>query len=92
MHDHEEHFGFELGEAGPNAVYSPNLAEIREDLNGILDEARSATDQAPWDARTMRYNKIVFLQMTKWLPDDEAEQYCFEFLAEFVRIEALLAA
>lgn len=92
MHDHEEQFGFELGETGPNAVYSPNLAEIREDLNGILDEARLATDTAPWDARTMRYNKIVFLQMTKWLPDEEAEQFCFEFLAEFERIEALLAA
>jgi len=26
------------------------------------------------------------------LPDDEAEQFCFEFLAEFERIEAVLAA
>ncbi len=40
----------------------------------------------------MRYNKIVFLQMAKWLPDAEAEQYCFQFLAKFERIEALLAA
>lgn len=92
MQEHEQQFGFELGETEPNAVYSPNLAEIREDLNGILDAARLATDAAPWDARTMRYNKIVFIQMAKWLPDDEAEQYCFQFLAEFERIEALLAA
>lgn len=40
----------------------------------------------------MRYNKIVFLQMATWLPDDEAEQYGFQFLAEIERIEALLAA
>lgn len=92
MHDHEEQFGFELGEAEHANVYAPNLAEIRQDLNEILDQARSATDAAPWDARTMRYNKIVFIQMAKWLPDDEANQYCFQFLAEFGRIEALLAA
>ena len=92
MNDHEEQFGFELGEAAPNVAYSPNLAEIREDLDDILVQARSVTDSAPWDARTMRYNKIIFVQMSKWLPDDEAQQYCFHFLAEFERIEALLAA
>ena len=87
----EEQFGFELGEAASASVYSPNLREIREDLNGILAEVRAATDRSPWDERTMRYNKIVFVQMTKWLPDDEARQLCFEFLAEFERIEALAA-
>ena len=92
MHHHEEQFGFELGEAPPNAVYSPNLAEIREDLDSILEMAKSAIDHAPWDARMMRYNKIIFLQMAKWLPDNEAEQYCFAFLAEYERIEGLLAA
>lgn len=92
MQMNEEQFGFELGEAASATVYSPDLREIREDLNTILTEARSATDQSPWDARTMRYNKIVFIQMAKWLPDDEAQQLCFEFLTEFERIEALLAA
>jgi len=92
MQDQEEQFGFELGEEASATSYSPNLQEIREDLNGILAQARSATDESPWDARTMRYKKIVFLQMAKWLPEDESEQYCFEFLAEFERIEALLAA
>ena len=87
MHDHEEQFGFELGETGRNAVYSPNLAEIREDLNGILDEARSATNTAPWDARTMRYNKIVFPQMANWLPEEERDQLRFEFAQEIERLK-----
>lgn len=30
--------------------------------------------------------------MTKWLPDDEREQLCFEFFRELERIELLMAA
>jgi hypothetical protein len=30
--------------------------------------------------------------MANWLPDDEAEQLCFEFARELERIESLLAA
>ena len=92
MQDQEEQFGFELGEEAPASSYSPKLEEIREDLNGILAQARSVTEESPWDVRTARYKKILFIQMAKWLPEDEGEQFCFEFLAEFERIEALLAA
>lgn len=92
MQNDEHQFGFELGEAAPPSVYAPNLSEVREDLNSILAQAQAATDAPPWDARTMRYNKIVFVQMAKWLPDEEAEQLCFEFRNELERIETLLAA
>jgi len=30
--------------------------------------------------------------MASWLPDDEADQLCFEFSREMERIEELLAA
>jgi hypothetical protein len=30
--------------------------------------------------------------MANWLPDDEAQQLCFEFAKELERIEHLLAA
>jgi hypothetical protein len=30
--------------------------------------------------------------MANWLPEDEAQQLCFEFAQELERIEALLAA
>ncbi len=92
MQDPEEQLGFALGDDSPTASYAPNLEHIREDLNRLLTEARSATAQSPWDQRTFRYNRIVFVQMSRWLPEAEAEQFCFEFAQEAERIERLLAA
>lgn len=91
MHDHEEQLGFELGgdDAAPGF---PNLAEVREDLDAILDEARLAPVEKPWDYNVLRFKKIVFLQLAKLLPDAEGEQLSFDFLAECDRIEAMLAA
>jgi hypothetical protein len=66
--------------------------EVRQELVAILELARAARDEAPWDLRTHRYHQVVFPQMANWLPEDEAEQLCFEFAKELERIEALLAA
>ncbi|MFN3388412.1 MAG: hypothetical protein ACK40O_05730 [Allosphingosinicella sp.] len=66
--------------------------EVRQELMALLEIARSARDEAPWDRRTHRYHQVVFPQMANWLPEDEAAQLCFEFSAELERIEALLAA
>lgn len=90
--EHEDQLGFDLGEKAPSRTYEPNREEIREDLAAILQSARGVTAEAPWDERTFRYNKVVFLQMARWLPDDEAAQLCFEFSAEIERIERLMAA
>jgi hypothetical protein len=66
--------------------------EVRQELIAILEIARAARDEAPWDRRTHRYHQVVFPQMASWLPDDEAQQLCFEFAKELERIEPLLAA
>ena len=66
--------------------------EIRTELRALLDLAKSAQDEAPWDRRTQRYHQVVFPQMANWLPEDEAAQLCFEFAKELERIEELLAA
>lgn len=84
--------GFDLGEAPKAVGYVPNLAEIREDLDEILASARAVSAEALWDTRTYRYNKVVFPQMSRWLPDDERAQLCFEFFRELERIELLMAA
>ena len=84
--------GFDLGEKPVRTSYEPDLDEVREDLQAILASAREVTAGALWDDRTYRYNKVVFPQMTRWLPADEAEQLCFAFARELERIEALLAA
>ena len=83
--------GFDLGDKVP-VSYEPDPEEIRQELCAILDAARCVTAEAPWDERTFRYNKVVFPQMARWLPDDEAAQLCFEFAREVERIEQLLAA
>lgn len=44
------------------------------------------------DERTYRYNKVVFPQMSRWLPEEEAAQLCFEFSREIERIGQLMAA
>ena len=66
--------------------------EVRQELRALLELAKAAREEAPWDRRTHRYHQVVFPQMASWLPDDEAEQLCFEFAQELERIEALLAA
>lgn len=83
--------GFDLGDK-LRPSYEPNLDEIRQDLAAMLDSARRVTAEEPWDDRTFRYNKVVFPQMSRWLPDDERNQLCFEFAREIERIELLLAA
>lgn len=92
MEDREKQLGLELSDTRRMTGYTPNLAHIREDLSTILEEARSGIDSPPWDERTFRYKTIVFLQMTKWLPENEAGQLRFEFMREAERIEQLLAA
>ena len=92
MHDHEEQFGFALGHEERAGSDQPRLNEILEDVEAILQEARRATADGPWDSRALRFKKIVFLQLVKLLPDSEGEQPRFEFLDEIDRIERLLAA
>jgi hypothetical protein len=84
--------GFDLGETPKRVSYEPDLDEVREDLGTILASARAVTADNLWDLRTYKYNKIVFPQMSKWLPDDERDQLCFEFFRELERIEMLMAA
>jgi hypothetical protein len=83
--------GFDLGEA-PAQSFDPDVAEVRAELAGVLATAKAAVDDAPWDARTFLFHKVVFPQMATWLPDDERDQMCFEFAREVARIELLMAA
>lgn len=87
-----QQLGFDLGEAKGVQSYAPDCEEVRAELIGILETARAAMDEAPWDARTFLYHKVVFPQMAQWLPDDERDQLCFEFAKEVERIEYLMAA
>ena len=84
--------GLDLGDKSGPATYEPDLDEVRGDLQAILESARHVSADDLWDERTYRYNKVVFPQMSRWLPDDEASQLCFAFAQEIERIEQLMAA
>ena len=70
---------------------TPDPDRVRRRLHGILETARAAPG-VPWPEKKQRVWRIVFPNMAKWLPDDEAAQLCFAFAAELDRIEELLAA
>lgn len=63
----------------------PDPERVRRRLHGILETARAAPD-VPWPEKKQRVWRIVFPNMAKWLPDDEAEQLCFEFAQEMERL------
>jgi hypothetical protein len=88
----EAQLGFDLGHSPAPISYEPDRDEVRGDLRSILDAARAVTAVSLWDRRTYQYNKVVFPQMSRWLPDDERDQLCFEFSKELERIELLMAA
>jgi hypothetical protein len=96
MHDEPDLFGHrQLGLGLDDTRPDPTKidpAEVRQELIGLLEVARAAQEAAPWDRRTQRYHQVVFPQMARWLPSDEATQLCFQFAQELERIEALLAA
>lgn len=84
--------GFDLGEQASAPPFEPDREEVRRELQVVLNEARSALTECPWDERTLQYHKVVFPQMANWLPEDERDQLRFEFAKEIERIELLLAA
>lgn len=87
-----EQLGFDMFVEPEVASEWPVPDEVREDLHAMLELARAVTAETLWDQRTYRYNKVVFPQMSRWLPDDERDQLCFEFFKELERIELLMAA
>jgi hypothetical protein len=60
-------------------------SEARARLLKVLSEARAAAT-LPWSERDARKWEILFPQMAEWLPDDEANQLCFEFAQELERL------
>jgi hypothetical protein len=66
-----------------NSLPDPETVRLR--LMALLEKARSA-DKMPWSERDARMWQTVFPNMAKWLPDDEANQLCFEFAQQIERL------
>jgi len=64
----------------------PDPEKVRRRLRALVEQARSA-DRMPWSERDARMWQIVFPNMAKWLPEEEAEQLRFEFAQEMQRLK-----
>ncbi|WP_137155337.1 hypothetical protein [Rhizobium sp. FKL33] len=53
------------------ASYKPNPDRVRGKLNAVLTEMRAAQSM-PWNRKTQAFHQLVFPQMTRSLPEDEA--------------------
>jgi hypothetical protein len=73
-------------EAAPPA-YRPDPDKVRARLLKILGEARAAKT-LPWEASTLSLYRLIFPQMTQWLPEEESAQLRFQFEEELARLEA----
>lgn len=71
----------------PVPAYRPDPDKVRARLHKILAEARAAR-KLPWEPTTVSLYRLIFPQMTKWLPDEEAAQLRFEFDTEMARLAA----
>jgi hypothetical protein len=85
-------FGFgqtelDLEAARARTVVHPNPDRVRAKLNKVLAEIRAASEM-PWDDDTLGYHQLVFPQMSRSLPEEEAAQLRFEFEEQVKRLLA----
>lgn len=83
--------GFDLGQTQGEARFVSSH-HIRLELTALLEIAKAAREKAPWDLKTHRHHQMVFPQLAKNLPSEEAEFLRRQFVLELDRIEKLLAA
>ena len=77
-----------LDEARAPVVYRADPDKVRVELHALLAEMKAASVM-PWSQEDLRHHQTVFPQMSRWLPETEAAQLCFEFTRQ---VERLLAA
>ncbi len=69
----------------PAPSYLPDPAKVRTQVLAILARAKAAPGE-PWPAKDQSFYRLVFPQMTNWLPDAEAAQLRSQFEAELERL------
>lgn len=59
---------------------------VRVKMLTMLEQLRVA-EQMPWPDRKVQVNEVIFPQMARWLPKEEAAQLCFAFTREIERLK-----
>ena len=74
--------------AGEAVAYAgPDADQMRAWLQGVLAEARAA-ETTPWPSSKVRLYRLIFPQLSFWLPEDEGAQLRLEFETELERLAA----
>lgn len=71
----------------PQRAAAPDPNTIRQRLDRLIEVLRAA-DTMPFSERDARMWQTVVPNMTKWLPDDEAETIRTRFTREMARLGA----
>lgn len=87
-----EQLGFDLTEDVSQQAGVYSLAAMRQDLREMLAAAKMVTHGNLWSGQEHRFNKAVFRELCRNLPEEEGAQLSFEFFEEIERIESLMAA
>ncbi len=74
----------DLPQAEP-ATYKPDPDRVRRKLDAVLAELCGA-DKMPWDRKKKACNLLLFPQMTRALPESEADDYKTRFEGELHRL------
>ncbi len=69
------------------AYAGPDPDQMRTWLLGVLAEAQAA-ETAPWPPAKVRLYRLMFPQLSFWLPEDEGAQLRLEFETELERLMA----
>jgi hypothetical protein len=69
------------------AVAGPDAGQMRAWLQDVLAEAQAA-ETAPWPPAKVRLYRLMFPQLSFWLPEDEGAQLRLEFETELERLAA----
>ena len=71
----------------PEEPQAPSVEFVRGRLTSILDEARNAPT-LPWPTSRAHTLELLFVNMSKWLPDPEGERIKQAFSRELNRLLA----
>ena len=85
LFDQQDHEA--VDENRPEKLYYADPEKVRRELLLVLEQARAAQTM-PWTQEKLRFHRKVFPQMSRWLPEDEAAQLCFEFEEQVKRLLA----
>jgi hypothetical protein len=68
------------------ATARPRPEDVRPELTAVLERLASS-EVMPLSVKDLRFWRVVFPQMSSWLPTEERNRMCQAFTVEVARLE-----